>query len=65
MEAVRGKVSVLGLLLAVAMLVFALPGVALADDPVPSITLGKPAVSRETTTPNSFQFPDATGTLPR
>ncbi len=64
MEAVRGKASILGLLFAVAMLVFALPGVALADDPVPSITLGKPAVSRETTTPNSFQFPDATGTLP-
>ncbi len=61
MKAVRNKKGALGLLLAAA-LALAVPSAALADTTPPSVVLGDPVVSQETTIAHSYQFPNATVT---
>ena len=59
MKSARVGKGALGLVLAAAMLLFAIPGGAFADTS-PSISWGKPVVSTETSTAHSYQFPNAT-----
>ncbi len=59
MKSARVGKGALGLVLAAAMLLFAIPGGAFADTS-PSISWGEPVVSTETPTAHSYQFPNAT-----